>query len=53
MGTIINIPANFTTSTTAVMYQIFTDLSAPIILIIGVLVATIVVEIIIGALRHR
>ena len=51
MFSIITLPDNFVASTTATMGQLFTDLAPYITLIIGVVLAVLVVEIIIGVLR--
>jgi hypothetical protein len=51
LPTIITLPANFMASTTATMADLFSDLSPYITLIIGILIAVVVVEIIIGAIR--
>lgn len=48
---IINIPANFATSTMGWATLLFSDLSTPIQMIIGVMLAVVVIEIIIHAIR--
>lgn len=48
---IFTLPSNFVASTTAIMGELFTDLAPYLTLIIGVVVAVLVIEIIIGALR--
>lgn len=51
LPTIITLPANFMGSTTASMAALITDLSPYITLVIGILLAVVVIEIIIGAIR--
>ena len=51
MLSIITLPASFAASTTQTMGELFTDLGPYITLIVGVLLAVIVLEIIIGILR--
>lgn len=51
MLTIIALPTNFTASTTAVAADFVNDLSAYIYLILGVILALVIVEVIIGAIR--
>lgn len=51
MFSIITLPSNFVASTTATMGDLFTDLGSYITLIIGVVLAVLVIEIIIGVLR--
>ena len=53
MGTIINLPADFATTTIGYVSQIFSDLSPIIILVIGVLLALVAVEILLGIFRHK
>jgi hypothetical protein len=48
---LITLPANFVASTTQVMSQLFTDLSGPIILILGVVIGALVIEIIFSIIR--
>lgn len=52
MLTIIALPTGFVASTTATASDFFNDLSPYTILIVGVLLAVVVVEIIIGSLRR-
>lgn len=49
--TIITLPSGFVASTTATMSDLFSDLSPYLILIIGVLLASLVISIVIGALK--
>jgi type II secretory pathway component PulF len=51
MFTIITLPPNFVASTTATMADLVSDLSPYITLIIGVLLAVVVIEILLGILR--
>lgn len=53
MLTIITLPPGFTASTTAVMSDLITDLGPYITLILGVILAVVVVEIVIHALRPK
>lgn len=53
MIAIFTIPNNFVASTTAIMSDVFTDLSPIIVLIVGVLLAVVVIEIIIHAIRPK
>jgi hypothetical protein len=53
MTPIFQMPSNFIASTTAVMSQLASDLSSPIYLIMGVLLAAVVLEIIISAISGR
>lgn len=53
MIAIFTIPNTFVASTTAVMSEVFNDLSTIIVLIIGVLLAVVVIEIIIHAIRPK
>jgi len=50
---IISLPANFVASTTESMSTFFTDLAPITMLILGIILAVTVIEIIIGALRHK
>lgn len=50
---IIIIPPEFVASTTAIMGELFSDLSPIIILIIGVLLAVVAIEIIVHAIRPK
>jgi len=51
MLTIITLPSNFTTEILANTSGLFTDLSPYLTLIIGILLAVVVIEIIIGAIK--
>jgi len=51
MLTIITLPSNFLASTTAVMSDLFTDLSPITVLIIGTLLLALILSIVIGAIR--
>jgi len=53
MNPIINLPSDFATTTLAYVSQIFSDLSPVIILVIGVLLALVAVEILLGIFRHK
>jgi hypothetical protein len=50
---IINVPANFATTTMAWGSLLFSDLSTPIQMIIGVMLAVVVIEIIIHSIRPK
>jgi len=50
--TLIALPDNFVASTTATASTIFSDLSPVVYLIGGVLLAAVVIELIIGAIKH-
>lgn len=45
------LPPNFIASTTALMSEVFTDLNVLIILIVSVILAVVVIELIINAIR--
>lgn len=49
----IQVPSTFVASTTQFMGSMFTSLSAPITLILGVLLGAFVIEILIGAFRSK
>jgi len=51
MDHIINLPSNFTASTTQFASILFVDLSSPITLIIGVLLAVVILEVLIQSFR--
>lgn len=53
MDSIIPLPDDFATTTLAYVSTIFNDLSPLIILVIGVLLALVAVEILLGIFRHR
>ena len=53
MLTIFTIPSNFVASTTAVMSDVFSDLSGFLTLVVGVILAIVAIEIIIHALRPK
>jgi len=53
MLTLIAIPTNFVASTSAIISDVFTDFSGPIYLILGVILAAVLLEIIIGAIRPK
>jgi hypothetical protein len=48
---IITLPSGFVASTTAAMSDLFTDLSPYLILVLGILLASLVISIIINALK--
>jgi hypothetical protein len=51
MEPIITLPGGFNATIASYMGQLFTDLSAPISLIIGVLLGLLVIEVILGIFR--
>jgi hypothetical protein len=51
LPTIITLPNGFVASTTATMSDLFTDLSPYLILVLGILLASLVISIIISALK--
>jgi hypothetical protein len=51
MLTVITLPASFAASTTQVMSDMISDLSPFIYLVLGVILAAVVLEIVIGVLR--
>lgn len=53
MDPIITLPVDFTSTITGYMGQIFVDFAPLIALIVGVLLGVIVVEIIVGIIRHK
>jgi hypothetical protein len=53
MLTIISLPSNFVTSTTAMMSDFFSDLSPITILIISVLLGALIIDIVVGALHRK
>jgi hypothetical protein len=53
MFSIIPLPGNFVSSTTGVMAGMLTDLSPYITLVLGVILVVVIIEMIVGAIRHR
>ena len=53
MFSILTLPSDFATTTLGYVGVIFNDLSGLILLVIGVLLALVAVEILIGIFRHK
>lgn len=53
LPTIITLPEGYATTTLGYVGEVFSDLSGLILIIVGVLIGAVVIEIVVGAIRHQ